>query len=59
MKTAFALAAVAGSALSFPIMDDPETANTARELFERYKETVSRDLSNDPLGLSKAQTNCG
>ena len=59
MKTTFALAAMAGCALAFPVMDDPKTAKTARALLERYQQAQPRDLSNDPLGISKAQTNCG
>ncbi|PVH71859.1 Cloroperoxidase, partial [Cadophora sp. DSE1049] len=39
-------------------MDDPETAEIARQLWERHQHSA-RDLSNDPLGISKAQTNCG
>ncbi|KAH7346800.1 Chloroperoxidase [Rhexocercosporidium sp. MPI-PUGE-AT-0058] len=39
-------------------MDDPETAGVARQLWERHQNSP-RDLSNDPLELSEAQTNCG
>ncbi|CZR54569.1 uncharacterized protein PAC_04453 [Phialocephala subalpina] len=58
MKTAVFLAAMASSTWAFPIMDDPKTAQMAREFLERYQ-AGPRDLSNDPLGISKAQTNCG
>jgi hypothetical protein len=56
MKTAFALVAMAGSAMAFPILDDPQISQTARALWEHF---ARRDLSQDPLGISKAQTNCG
>lgn len=60
MKVTLLLAAIAGSASAFPIMDDPETSKMARELMEQYQvRAAKRDLSQDPLGISKAQTNCG
>ena len=58
MKTAFVLSAIAGCSLAFPAMDDAQTARIARELLER-RQTIPQDLANDPLGISKAQTNCG
>lgn len=58
MKIALLLTALAGSACAFPIMDDPQTAQVAHDLWNRYQ-SAPRDLSQDPLGISKAQTNCG
>lgn len=53
MKTSFVLAILASTAWAFPIMDNPETIELARQFWQ------TRDLSQDPLGISKAQTNCG
>ena len=58
MRLLLLLAVMASSALAFPIMDNPEISEAARELWERYQ-IFGRDLSSDPLGISKAQTNCG
>ena len=56
MKTILLLSAIAGSAWAFPVMDNPLTAQVARQLLERRQGGA---LSNDPLGISAAETNCG
>ena len=57
MKFSLVLAALAASAAAFPAMMD---ANP--EVLERAAKLVSRqefDPTQDPIGVSKAQTNCG
>lgn len=50
MKHIFILTATLGTALAMPsYMDDPNALEMARALLKRQ----------DPLGLSKSQTNCG
>ena len=55
MKTFTLLAAVVGLAAAFPanFAEDPEVQKRAARVLQR------KDLLNDPLGISKAQTNCG
>jgi hypothetical protein len=56
MKTVLLLSAIAGSAWAFPVMDNPVAAQVARQLLERRQ---AGPLSNDPLDISAAETNCG
>ncbi|TVY73471.1 Aromatic peroxygenase [Lachnellula suecica] len=56
MKSTSFFYALVSSTWAFPVMDDPETAQIARDLLRHYQ---PRDLSQDPLGISRAQTNCG
>jgi hypothetical protein len=56
MKIALFLSTIAGSAWAFPVMDNPVAAQVARQLLERRQ---VGPLSNDPLGISAAETNCG
>lgn len=52
MKSAFVLAAAIGTAAAMPaMMDNPIALKMAREFLERRQQ--------DPLGVSKGQTNCG
>lgn len=57
MKTTIVSALLALGAVAFPAMMDPEVAAKASEIAARLARR--QDLNNDPLGVSRAQTNCG
>ncbi|KAK6441281.1 hypothetical protein LTR95_002497 [Oleoguttula sp. CCFEE 5521] len=50
---------MAGTAIAMPhLMNDPVALRNARDLIARRADKIAR-ATNDPLGISKAQTNCG
>ncbi|OQO04752.1 hypothetical protein B0A48_09675 [Cryoendolithus antarcticus] len=53
------LAFMAGTAIAMPhLMNDPVALRNARDLIARRADHISR-ATQDPLGVSKAETNCG
>lgn len=52
MKLALPVALLASATVAFPFISDPNFSNTVAEL-------VKRQNLNDPIGISKAETNCG
>ena len=63
MHSSILVATIAASAVAFPHMRDanPDVLQKAAEIAARVpsKLTARQSIPNDPLGFSKAQTNCG